>query len=88
MSWRSPLVWAPTAVVFFAATCLDLNLGLGVEFVNYDAQGLDQALEVCYGMAVFAVTSGVLFGQLVALAFGAAVVWGRHEGAPRAGTLA
>ena len=87
MSWRSPFVWAPIAVVFFAATCLYPNLGLGAN-INYDPQGLDQELEVRYSMAVFALTSGALFGQLVALAFGAAIVRRRHERAPRAGTLA
>jgi hypothetical protein len=76
-AWRRafehPAVWSIPVMAFVVIMARFLNEGYYDKLVNYDPQGDDQLYEWRRTTLIFRYTSGVLFGQLLALVAGAAL---------------
>lgn len=68
---RWPFLLVALGVAIVAALLMQPNAGYAESWVNGDAQGEDQALEVYYTGVVFTRTSGHTAGQILALVLGA-----------------
>jgi hypothetical protein len=74
--WRTaahPAVWPVPVMVLTVLVMMPINERFYEFWVNYDSQGDAQQHEWYYATRIFRYTSGILYGQLLALLAGAAL---------------